>query len=582
MTVLAIDNAALYCPKCKKTYEEGSQRFCSDEAVRLLPVPSSDRSASRTNGVFSKILSRKSRNEDGKFSSVHKFSQDESKISARPNLRLPATEIFKNAPEFELKLEIESLPKTEFKPPVAELREQLARLNEVKINPKAAENRKTASDDTQVFHLDNPRHSPGQTVINRYRIVEQIGAEDESGVIYLAEDISAADKKVSLKMLSGDAANVSFADKIFAEERISLARINHPNIVNILDSGVLPGGKPYIVTEYVEGVTVKEQLEKNGRFDALRAARIIRQASDALSEAHQSSVPHRNLKPEDIILFVDEDGVERVKLTNFGAAKEKLNERNLLYKSPEQVGGKIANFTGDGYSLAVIAYQMLTDRLPFNASSIGDLLKSQREGLLIGPSEVRFDLPPSVDDILKRALSFNSFDRYRKARDFGDEFFSEIIVCAASEAEDEVKTISIEVAQEEPVPAPVLLNKEKSVTKVTPLADDYDYLPVIREAKKAESVKAARDLARTEGSLERSNQIAPPRSLVSVFGIAILLAALLGVTYYFVNRPNQSLAPTPTENTDQSVAKTANLPTAETNFNAAPTTAEIKAPLPLL
>ncbi len=84
--------------------------------------------------------------------------------------------------------------------------------------------------------------------------------------------------------------------KIFAEERVSLSLINHPNIARILDSGELLEGKPFIVSEFTEGESVKEMLRKTGQFNALRTTRIISQAADALSAAHQNGVLHRNLK----------------------------------------------------------------------------------------------------------------------------------------------------------------------------------------------------------------------------------------------------------------------------------------------
>ncbi len=108
----------------------------------------------------------------------------------------------------------------------------------------------------------------------------------------------------------------------------------------------------------------------------MRAAPFIRQATYALSEAHQNGVLHRNLKPENIILTISEIGNEQVKLTNFGVSKG--NNKNLDYKAPEQVEGNLASYASDIYSLAAITYQMLTNRLPFSASSADDLSKAQR------------------------------------------------------------------------------------------------------------------------------------------------------------------------------------------------------------
>jgi serine/threonine protein kinase len=422
--------------------------------------------------------------------------------------------------------------------------------------------------------LDASQISPGQTVKNRYRIEEQLSA-DENAVVYLAKDKIAEDKKVLVRELTDDTVD-AFTSKIFAEERTSLCRINHPNIVNVIDSGKSADGKSYLVNEYVEGETVKHYLKKTGQFNALRAARIVRQAADALSEAHQDGVLHRNLKPEDIILTVDENGMERVKLANFGAAKEKLDEKNLLYKSPEQVEGKIANRTSDTYSLAVIAYQMLTNHFPFNAASVGDLLRAQREGLKIRPSDLRTDLPASIDKVLEKALSFNQFDRFEKVRDFGDEFFSEIIASVPLGTDDEIEEISVE-GKTEPMPVPAATATAVAVgTASEPTAA---FTPTVRVSRAADSgVKATEDLAWEKRSPEMPNEPSPRRNLFSMLGVATLLIALLGVWYYFINRPAESFVETPAEEVVNQNAAAETSPITEANTNAALPTEEIETP----
>lgn len=575
MTVLTIDNTMLYCPKCQKIYDQGSQRFCSNEGERLISALSSDEFTNHD--VLTNTLSRKSRDEGDEFSSISKSSQIESENFTRPNFRPPPRNIYRNDSEFELELELEPLPKVECNRTFTKQREQLIELDDILISPEPAQSEKKGSTEAETFDFDNPQDLLGKTIANRYRILEQIGA-DESSIFYLAEDKINSGEKISLKILSGDDGDDIFTDKILTEERLSLTQINHPNIAKIYDCGELTDGKPYIITEHTEGATVKDYLDINEQFDALRVARIIRQASDAFGEAHQNNIPHRNLKPENIFLIVDANGVERVKLTNFGAAKEKLSEHNLLYKSPEQIAGKIPDFSGDIYSLAIIAYQMLTNRFPFDASSVGDLLKLQREGFQIRPSDVRSDLPPSVDDILRKALSFSSFDRYSKARDFGDDFFGEIIAAAPLELEDDVVIISNQLAEEKTisVSAP-LLNIEKPAIEISFPIDDYIHPSGIQEKSESESVKPARDSAREKSLIERSNQPGASRSLSSVFGIAVLIAALLGAWYYFVNNRNQKFVRQSAETVSQNPKVIKNPPIADTNLTAALTPEEIEA-----
>lgn len=571
LSAKAISKTMLYCPKCQHTDEDGVQRFCPNDNTRLMSAPSAGKSANQTGGVFTGVLNRKSSEEAEKFSSVPKFSPGKPSTYSRPDFRPPPSKNFKADPEFELELEIEPLPKSESKSSFTEPLERL--IKPKKKLPPAVE--KTNSGDNLTFDRNNPTSLIEQTVQNRYHVVKLIG-QDENDTAYLAKDKTAAEKKVIVRILNVGEAVQSIADKSFAQEIISLAKLNHPNVANLLDSGELSGGVPYLVTEFIEGATVKDYLKKTGQFNALRAARIIRQAADALGEAHRLGIFHRGLKPESIVLSVDESGTERIKLTGFGVSKEKLNEENLLYKSPEQVEGKVANLASDGFSLAVIAYQMLTNRLPFNAASVGDLLRAQREGLKLFVSDLRDDIPSAIDASLKRALSFNPSDRYEKVQDFGDEFFSEIIANAPLETEEEIiETVSVE--GKEKVLAAALLKAETE--KTAPVAAD-DYIPTIRKTNlKDGGVKATEDLAWEKRSAEMPNEASPRRNLFSILGVAILLAALLGVWYYFINRPNENFVNTPTDPANQNAPVIESSPIAGTNANIALPAEEIEAPL---
>lgn len=527
----------LYCPKCQQTYEADSQRFCPNDDQRLLPAPAAGKSAKQTGGVFMTLLKRKTENRDDKSFSVPRFSQSgfepppsskvfrpETESESELKLESPPSKIFDPAPNSGFDPELEPPPES----PAAKLLPRLVKPDEIPSGQARLGDRKTNPAGRLALTKDDPTVLLGQTVKGRYTIAEQIG-QDESGILYLAEDKIVPHKKVVVRILMDKETDDFFSSKFFAEERISLSHISHPNIAGVIDSGELTEGKSFIVTEFAEGVTVKDELQKIGQFDALRTARIIRQASYALSEIHQSAILHRNLKPENIVLTISESGAEQVKLTNFGAAKGKLNEENLLYKSPEQVAGKIANPTSDGFSLAVIAYQMLTGRLPFNAATVGDLLKSQREGLRLRPSEARSDLPPPIDGILEKALAFNALDRYRKVRDFGDEFFSEIAahVSFQTEEEGEIATNRREA--------------EKAASAVA--SGGIIHTPLVQETNRtAGGAKLAKNSARKINAPRTSNKTGPNQQIaLSIFSAAVLLAALLGGWYYFTTPTGESV-----------------------------------------
>jgi hypothetical protein len=548
----------LYCPKCQQTYEADSQRFCPNDDQRLLPAPSAGKkSANQKGGVFMTFLKRKGENQSDKSFSVPRFSQSgfqppssskifKSETESESKLKLPSAKIFDPAPGFGFDPEGESQPAS----PAAKPLPRLVNPDEIPSGQARLGDRKTNPAGRLALTKDDPKVLLGQTVKGRYTIAEQIG-QDEGGIFYLAEDKIVPHKKVVVRVLMDQEANDFFGSKVFAEEQVSLSRITHPNIAGVIDSGELSEGKPFIVTEFAEGKTVKDELQEIGQFDALRTARIIRQASYALSEIHQSGILHRNLKPENIVLTINESGAEQVKLTNFGTSKGKINEENLLYKSPEQVAGKIASPTSDGFSLAVIAYRMLTGHLPFNAATVGDLLKSQREGLRLRPSEARSDLPPPIDGILEKALAFNAPDRYRKARDFGDEFFSEIAARVSFQAEEEDE---------------IAPNRREAKKAAAAASGGIVHTPVVRETNRtAGGAKRAKNSARKISALETS----PSRIALPFFGAAVLLAVLLGVWYYFANRSDESVR--------QNTAAVENITPAETA--ASPEEAEASPPL---
>ena len=572
MAVSAVKNTMFYCPKCQQTYEDAVQRFCLNDGRRLLPASSTDKSVNQTSEVFTNILNHKAGDEDDKFSSAPNFSKTDRPKFFRPEFRPPAdSSIFKPETEIEYDENIEPQTVTEFNPPISEPAPELIDSYEIPASQLQPDDKDTKPNERFVSESESSNALLGQIVKGRYQIIEQI-SEDEISSAFLAEDKFVADKKVIVRVLMDEDTDDDFSNKIFAEERVSLAHVNHPNIVNVFDSGELPEGKPFIVGEYVKGESVKDYLEKLGQFNALRTAGIIQQASYALSEIHKIGILHRNLKPENLILIHDESGEEQVKLTNFVASKDRLDEKNLAYKSPEQVEGKLANFASDSFSLAVIAYQMLTNRLPFNAASVGELLKAQREGMTLRPTNFRLGLPPLFDKILEKALAFNPSERYLNVLDFGDAFFSAI---SGNELLETDKAKKIEVVTDKftdensiPEPSSPLLFDANETTSVKSIEIDSEI----------QEVETTEDLAWEKRSPVMPNEAATNRNLFSILAVAALLLILWAAWTYFLKRPNETefVAQTPTENVNFSNQSAGNFPPIETNINAATTPQEIE------
>lgn len=592
----------LYCPNCKQTYEEGTQRFCTNDGLRLLPAPSaSGKSVNQTSNVFTSAFNRRAAaKETNGVSPSNAFAETESGDAVQPPIfRLPVdsrlfkpepeiqTEIksppfktFKSEPEIELELgdappiqkpvpvapettipapppaaeqttaappveeKTFALPveqKTADAPPIEKPAPRVIKEREVPASQATLGDRKTNPMGRAALTEENPEVLIGQTVKGRYRIVEQIG-ENESGFSYLAEDKIVAGKRVAVRILMDEEASAFFTDNARGEERVSLSHVVHPNVASVIDSGELPEGLPFIITEYVAGKSVKEMLARSGQFNVLRAARIVRQASYALSEMHQNRIVHRGLTPENIVLTLSESGAEQVKITDFGVSKGNSAGENFAYKAPEQIEGKPATAASDLYSLAVIAYQMLTNRLPFAGSTANAQIKAVRAGLTVRPTDLRRDASPTIDEILEKALAFNPANRYPKARDFGDAFFNH------------VTTIEIWQSGADESAAKIKTGAENVKTETIDALADSEGAPIeIENSNDSVAVSSAKTAAQTGAEKKSTEDLPwerrspePPQTATMNWAITALLGAVIvaavGVWYYFAHRPAQQPA----------------------------------------
>lgn len=612
----------LYCPKCQQTYEEGTQRFCVNDETRLVPTGSGGTSFNETGGVFANILSRAS---DGGTEADEKSTASPVPESGRYNKSAPppfrptgASRMFKD--ESAVISESQNIPPVKTQPLLKKTVEPLIQESAPRFAaPVETPDVREEFAEIDVYDetgltLDNANALIGQTIGGHYEITEQL-AQTETSSAYLGRD-AASGEKVLINVLHDDReTDEDFDDELFADERMALAEMSHPNAANVFDSGELPDGKSFVVSEYVEGASVGEMLEHSGQFNALRAARIIRQAAYALSEMHGNGILHRGLTAENIVLPVSDSGAEEVKVTNFGVSKGEISGENLAYKSPEQAAGNPATMGADAYSLAVIAFQMLTNRLPFDASTPDNLLKSQREGLTLLPTDFRSDIKPTVDEIIKKALAFDGSLRYPETRSFGDALFNAVTTATFLEIDDE-DIIEINAGEtgarenefrefSEPLILSIDTDEEKPLLKVE-AATTADALPGVTSdvlpdpipetaavsktparkiGKPADSVKATSDLAWEKRSPEPPKKAGKNWAAAATLA-AIILASALGLGYYAYNRPGEAeVVRTPPAATAAvaSAPAAVNPPPSEVNTAvqpAAPVASEIESPPP--
>lgn len=268
----------------------------------------------------------------------------------------------------------------------------------------------------------------GKLLGNRYEILEQLGGGGMA-VVYKARD-NFLNRLVTVKVLRPEFVSDYDFVRRFRREAQAVARLSHPNIVNIHDVGQ-ENETQYLVMEYVDGDNLKNVIKNNPTLTLAKIANIVNQICDALQHAHENNIVHRDVKPQNILLTKD----ERVKLTDFGIAYEATsgtisNTETVLgsvhYISPEQAKGETPGAQSDIYSLGVVLYEMLTGQLPFKGdSAVAVALKHVQEQPPL-PSSINPQVPRNIERVVMRAMEKDPQRRYPTAKQFGYDLLQAI------------------------------------------------------------------------------------------------------------------------------------------------------------
>ena len=566
----------MYCPKCNDTFEEGSRRFCPTDGARLISDEAEAHSGREGGGVFSNLLPKIN----------HDTDRDEAR-SAVPTFVVnePEIDLFEeNTPQnqpsqpfFEIgDLQSETEPVVNFSmpEPPTEPSEPEPKSIGRKVNPhdipaghvELGDGERTVGMFNE-YDADNPESFIGRMVKGRYCVTEFLGG-DGSGLAYLADDKIVENKMVLVRILLEDGSD-EIMNSILAEERVSLSHFSHPNIARLIDSGEFTGGTRFLVTEYADALTVGDILGIHGQFDAMRAARVIRQASYALNEAHQEGIIHRDIRRETLILSPDGE-TEQVKLINFGASNGEPKPHNAVYKAPEVLDGRVPTVSSDIYSLAVVAYEMLTGNIPFDGSTAKEIVRMQYAGLTAPPGMVRPELPHMVDDVLVKALAFNAAERYPKARDFGDAFYNALVEPSRPIV---VSESSIILDGEADVQPPLQV-KAADAAAPPPVESKVEILkPIVPRPAPAPHEPAWKNRSPEPPQVETSRA-----RIFAGVGILLLLAILAVGWYYLFNHPSEPGLPTQSEQNSVQNNINRNEPTISTDIEVPPLPRKITAP----
>ena len=256
----------------------------------------------------------------------------------------------------------------------------------------------------------------GKMLDNRYEILERIGTGGMA-VVYKAK-CHRLNRLVAIKILKSDLAQNEEFRRRFNAESQAVAQLSHPNIVSVYD--VSRGGDTeYIVMELIDGITLKQYMEKRGQLNWRESLHFITQIMRGLSHAHSRGIIHRDIKPQNIMVLRDGS----VKVADFGIAcladsaqtmtQEALG--SVHYISPEQARGDRPDARSDIYSSGVVLYEMLTGRLPFEGESAVSVAIQHLSSIPLAPREINPDIPEQLELICMKAMAPDLEHRYQSA-----------------------------------------------------------------------------------------------------------------------------------------------------------------------
>jgi serine/threonine protein kinase len=294
---------------------------------------------------------------------------------------------------------------------------------------------KPSSDDQATSQFSTPSNVQAGALLNgRYRLIRRL-SQGGFGAVHLAHDLQMHDRPVVVKIQIDQRVDDPWFERKFSEEVRALSMIDHPGVVVAFDSGRTPDGLPFLVMQYVDGVTLRNVMDPAG-MPLDRVAEIAKQIGHALGAAHDRGIWHRDLKPENLMLQSAAGMNDRVRLIDFGIStvsdlktKYQTSTRvsgTVLYMAPDQAMGQ-PSAAADIYAMGLIVYEMVTGRRPFVADNAYQLAQLQRSAPRVKPSALRPALPMAAEQLILKSLQYEPSKRPANARIFGDQLYDAIL-----------------------------------------------------------------------------------------------------------------------------------------------------------
>ncbi|MBQ5978106.1 MAG: Stk1 family PASTA domain-containing Ser/Thr kinase [Oscillospiraceae bacterium] len=262
----------------------------------------------------------------------------------------------------------------------------------------------------------------GLLLDDRYELLEKVG-EGGMAVVYSALD-RRLNRNVAVKIMRDEMAADEEFKRRFCAESQAVAMMSHPNIVAVYDVSH-SDQMEYIVMELIDGITLKQYMDRRGILSWKEAVHFSKQIARALGHAHERGIIHRDIKPQNIMLL--RDGT--IKVADFGIAslENEFQEADgqaigsIHYIAPEQARGDLPDARSDIYSLGVVMYEMVTGEVPYTGDTLGEIAVKHMNATPKPIRELNQDLPEVLEEIIARAMAPNLADRYQTAAELADD-----------------------------------------------------------------------------------------------------------------------------------------------------------------
>ncbi len=305
------------------------------------------------------------------------------------------------------------------------------------------------------------RNNPNNLILeDRYELLEIIG-EGGMAVVYKALD-RRLNRFVAVKVMRPEMAQQEeFRRRFFAESQ-AVAMLSSPNIVAVYDVSHSTDIE-YIVMELVDGITLKQYMERKGPIPWREAVYFAKQIARALSHAHEKGVVHRDIKPQNMLLL--RDGTLKVGDFGIAALENELREEqgtaigSIHYIAPEQIRGETPDARSDLYSLGVVLYEMLTGQKPYTGETLGEIAVKHMNTDPTPPTKLVPEIPPELEHITLKAMNANLLGRYQTAEEMIRDL--DHFALTQTQQEDEAEAESLETPSVAPVRSISEMSKEK-------------------------------------------------------------------------------------------------------------------------